>query len=66
VIVNATPAGMEATGIHYPSASRSSRPYFFRDGLHPRRDQDVKMARAKGMHVILGSEMFVQQGARTV
>jgi len=24
----------------------------------------VKMARARGIHVILGAEMFVQQGAR--
>ena len=30
----------------------------------PQETKMVKMARAKGIHVILGSEMFVQQGAR--
>jgi 3-dehydroquinate dehydratase/shikimate dehydrogenase len=30
----------------------------------PAETKMVKLARAKGMHVILGAEMFVQQGAR--
>jgi 3-dehydroquinate dehydratase/shikimate dehydrogenase len=38
--------------------------YFFEMVYTPAETRMVKMARAKGMHVILGSEMFVQQGAR--
>jgi 3-dehydroquinate dehydratase/shikimate dehydrogenase len=38
--------------------------YFFDMVYTPAETRMIKMARGKGMHVILGSEMFVQQGAR--
>ena len=38
--------------------------YFFDMVYTPQETKMVKIARAKGLHVILGSEMFVQQGAR--
>src|SRR5215510_6213369 len=38
--------------------------FFFEMVYTPGETKMVKMARAKGMHVILGAEMFVQQGAR--
>jgi 3-dehydroquinate dehydratase/shikimate dehydrogenase len=38
--------------------------YFFEMVYVPAETKMVKLARAKGIHLILGSEMFVQQGAR--
>jgi len=38
--------------------------YFFEMVYTPAETRMVRMARARGMHVIAGSEMFVQQGAR--
>src|SRR5215472_3724717 len=65
VIINATPAGMEGNREPLPisEADMKSR-YFFEMIYTPSETKMVKMARAKGLHVILGSEMFVQQGAR--
>jgi 3-dehydroquinate dehydratase / shikimate dehydrogenase len=38
--------------------------YFFEMVYTPAETRMIKMARARGMHVIPGAEMFVQQGAR--
>jgi 3-dehydroquinate dehydratase/shikimate dehydrogenase len=38
--------------------------YFFEMVYTPAETKMIKMARARGMHVIAGAEMFVQQGAR--
>jgi len=38
--------------------------YFFEMVYTPAETKMIKMARARGMHVIPGAEMFVQQGAR--
>ena len=65
VIINATPVGME--GNRDPlliSEQEFNAKYFFEMIYTPAETKMVKMARAKGMHVILGAEMFVQQGAR--
>jgi 3-dehydroquinate dehydratase/shikimate dehydrogenase len=65
VIINATPAGMEGNREPAPiSEAEMKARYFFEMVYTPAETKMVKMARAKGMHVILGSEMFVQQGAR--
>jgi 3-dehydroquinate dehydratase/shikimate dehydrogenase len=65
VIINATPVGME--GNRDPlliSEEEFKARYFFEMVYMPGETKMVKIARAKGMHVILGAEMFVQQGAR--
>ena len=65
VIINATPVGME--GNREPmllSEQEFKARYFFEMVYTPSATKMVKLARAKGMHVILGAEMFVQQGAR--
>jgi 3-dehydroquinate dehydratase/shikimate dehydrogenase len=65
VIINATPVGME--GSREPmllSEQEFKARYFFEMVYTPPVTRMVKLARAKGMHVILGVEMFVQQGAR--
>jgi 3-dehydroquinate dehydratase/shikimate dehydrogenase len=65
VIINATPAGMEGNRDPLPlSEDELKAKYFFEMVYTPAETKMVKMARARGMHVILGSEMFVQQGAR--
>jgi len=38
--------------------------YFFEMVYNPAETRMIRMARARGMQVIPGSEMFVQQGAR--
>jgi 3-dehydroquinate dehydratase/shikimate dehydrogenase len=38
--------------------------YYFEMIYSPADTPQVQMARSKGMHVVLGSEMFVHQGAR--
>src|SRR5215813_13464233 len=65
VIVNATPVGMEGNRepMLLPEQEFKAR-YFFEMVYTPSATRMVKLARAKGMHVILGAEMFVQQGAR--
>ena len=65
VIINATPVGMEGNRDPIPvSEQEFNAKYFFEMVYTPAETRMVKMARAKGMNVILGSEMFVQQGAR--
>jgi len=65
VIINATPVGMEGNRDPLPITEQELKAkYFFEMVYSPAETRMVKIARAKGMHVILGSEMFVQQGAR--
>lgn len=65
VIVNATPVGMEGNRDPLPIPEQDFKAKYFFDMVYvPAETKMVKIARAKGMHVILGSEMFVQQGAR--
>ncbi len=65
VIINATPVGMEGNRDPLPLAEQEFKAKYFFDMVYtPAETKMVKLARAKGLHVILGSEMFVQQGAR--
>jgi 3-dehydroquinate dehydratase / shikimate dehydrogenase len=65
VIINATPVGMEGNRDPLPLSEQEFKARYFFDLVYtPAETKMVKLARAKGMHVILGSEMFVQQGAR--
>jgi 3-dehydroquinate dehydratase/shikimate dehydrogenase len=65
VIINATPAGMEGNRDPLPLSEQEMKAkYFFEMVYTPAETRMMKMARARGMHVIAGSEMFVQQGAR--
>jgi 3-dehydroquinate dehydratase / shikimate dehydrogenase len=65
VIINATPVGMDGNREPSPIPEQDFKArYFFEMVYSPAETKMVKLARAKGMHVILGSEMFVQQGAR--
>ncbi len=65
VIVNATPAGMDGNRDPLPLAQQEMKAkYFFEMIYTPAETRMIKMARARGLHVIQGSEMFVQQGAR--
>jgi len=65
VIINATPAGMEGNRDPLPLTEQEMKAkYFFEMVYNPAETKMMKMARARGMHVIPGSEMFVQQGAR--
>ena len=65
VIINATPVGMEGNREPIPiSEQEFNAKYFFEMVYTPAETKMVRLARSKGMHVILGAEMFVQQGAR--
>jgi 3-dehydroquinate dehydratase/shikimate dehydrogenase len=65
VIINATPVGMEGNRDPLPLTEQEFKAkYFFEMVYTPSETKMMKMARARGMHVIAGSEMFVQQGAR--
>jgi 3-dehydroquinate dehydratase / shikimate dehydrogenase len=65
VIINATPAGMEGNRDPLPLTEQEMKAkYFFEMVYTPAETKMMKMARARGMHIIAGSEMFVQQGAR--
>jgi 3-dehydroquinate dehydratase / shikimate dehydrogenase len=65
VIINATPVGMEGNRDPLPISEAEMKARYFFDMVYtPAETRMIKIARAKGMHVILGSEMFVQQGAR--
>jgi 3-dehydroquinate dehydratase/shikimate dehydrogenase len=65
VIINATPAGMEGNRDPLPLTEPELKAkYFFEMIYNPAETRMMKMARARGMLVIPGSEMFVQQGAR--
>ncbi len=65
VIINATPVGMEGNRDPVPLSEQEFKCKFFFEMVYtPAETKMVKMARARGIHVILGAEMFVQQGAR--
>jgi len=65
VIINATPVGMSSTRVQSPlDESELQAKYLFEMIYNPAETKLVKMARAKGIQVIPGSEMFVHQGAR--
>src|SRR5947208_10849901 len=65
VIINATPVGMEGNRDPLPISEQELKAkYFFEMVSSPAETRLVKIARSLGMQVILGSEMFVQQGAR--
>jgi 3-dehydroquinate dehydratase/shikimate dehydrogenase len=64
VIVNATPIGMGGAKASPLSDSELNARILFEMVYTPAETKLVKMARAKGMQVITGTEMFVQQGAR--
>ena len=65
VIINATPVGMEGNRDPLPiSEEEFKAKYFFEMVYTPAETKMVKIARSRGMQVILGAEMFVQQGAR--
>jgi 3-dehydroquinate dehydratase/shikimate dehydrogenase len=65
VIINATPVGMEGNRDPVPLSEQEFKAKFFFEMVYtPAETKMVKMARARGLHVILGAEMFVQQGAR--
>jgi 3-dehydroquinate dehydratase / shikimate dehydrogenase len=64
-IVNATPVGMDGNRDPLPIGEEEFKARYFLEMVYsPAETKLVKIARAKGMHVILGAEMFVQQGAR--
>lgn len=65
VIINATPVGMEGNHdpVPIPEADFKAK-YFFEMVYTPAETRMVKIARSRGLQVILGTEMFVQQGAR--
>ena len=65
VIINATPLGMNSARSQAPIDDTELRTrYVFDMVYNPIETKLVKMARAKGIQVIPGTEMFVHQGAR--
>ena len=65
VIINATPAGMHGNKTAAPLAPEELRARLVFDMVYSPIDTPLlKMARAKGLAVITGVEMFVTQGAR--
>jgi 3-dehydroquinate dehydratase/shikimate dehydrogenase len=68
VIINATPLGMAEMPAKSPEAPLSEKElntkYLMEMVYTPAETRLVKMARAKGIHIISGVEMFVHQGAR--
>ncbi|HLJ86435.1 MAG TPA: shikimate dehydrogenase [Candidatus Angelobacter sp.] len=65
LIINATPVGIENNREPLPIAEEDFKAkYFFEMVYNPAETRMVKLARSKGIHVIPGAEMFVQQGAR--
>jgi 3-dehydroquinate dehydratase/shikimate dehydrogenase len=65
VLINATPVGMHGNRDPLPLSEQEFQAKVFFDLVYnPAETKMVRLARAKGIHVILGSEMFVQQGAR--
>jgi 3-dehydroquinate dehydratase/shikimate dehydrogenase len=64
VIVNATPVGMGGAKVSPLSEKELNARILFEMIYTPAETRLVKLARAKGMQVITGVEMFVQQGAR--
>jgi 3-dehydroquinate dehydratase / shikimate dehydrogenase len=64
VIINATPVGM-GNGKQSPLEEKELNTKYLFDLVYvPAETRLIKMARAKGIQVIPGLEMFVQQGAR--
>jgi 3-dehydroquinate dehydratase/shikimate dehydrogenase len=68
-IINATPVGMDNGNPTKPeppilSEKELNTRYVFEMVYNPSETPFTKMARAKGLHVIPGIEMFVHQGAR--
>lgn len=64
-IINATPLGMEGMAKQSPLAEKEIKAkYLFELVYNPAETPLVRMARAAGVQVIPGIEMFVQQGAR--
>ncbi|HVP42522.1 MAG TPA: shikimate dehydrogenase [Terriglobales bacterium] len=63
-IINATPVGM-GSGKQSPLKEKEINARFLFDLVYvPAETRLMKLARARGLQVIPGSEMFVQQGAR--
>jgi len=63
-IVNATPVGMGGAKVSPLNEKELNARILFEMVYTPAETRLVKMARAKGLQVITGVEMFVQQGAR--
>jgi 3-dehydroquinate dehydratase/shikimate dehydrogenase len=68
VIINATPVGMLEESVKNGDAPLGEKElnakYLMEMVYSPLETKLVKMARAKGIHIISGAEMFVHQGAR--
>ena len=68
VIINATPVGMselpQKAGESPLNEKELNARYLMEMVYSPAETKLVKMARAKGIHIISGVEMFVHQGAR--
>ncbi len=64
VIINATPLGMNGNRQSPLEEKELNAHYVFDLVYSPAETKLTKMAKAKGLHVIPGLEMFVQQGAR--
>ncbi len=64
VIINATPVGMGSNKQSPLEEKELNTKYVFDLVYVPAETKLIKMARAKGLQVIPGLEMFVQQGAR--
>src|SRR5271166_4155135 len=64
VIINATPVGMGGNKLSPLEEKELNTKYVFDLVYVPAETKLIKMARAKGLQVIPGLEMFVQQGAR--
>ena len=64
VIINATPLGMNGNRQVPLEEKELNANYVFDLVYSPAETKLIRMAKAKGLHVIPGLEMFVQQGAR--
>ncbi len=64
VIINATPVGMDKSNESPLQPEEINARILFEMVYDPAETPLVKMARAKGLAIIPGSEMFVHQGAR--
>jgi 3-dehydroquinate dehydratase/shikimate dehydrogenase len=65
VIINATPCGMAGTKQALPIAENELNAQLVFDMVYnPLETPLLKLAKSRGIHVINGLEMFVQQGAR--
>ena len=64
VIINATPVGMNGNKQAPLEEKELNASYVFDLVYSPAETKLIKMAKAKGLQVIPGLEMFVQQGAR--